>query len=258
MSARRVVLHIGMSKTGTSALQVFFVRNREALAAAGVDYPAADSDWLALQGGTVSGNGVELSRFLVPTLATAAPEADHPRILATFRRQIAEADGTLLYSSEALYYLHHDRFAQLHQICVEAGASLEVVVFLCDIAEHALSEYAQSVKRQRCTETFSEFISFDFPPPTYDVRIRSQLEPLVELLGPAHVHAFHYAREKRTMAQTFLREVLGITELAGFELDPGQVNRSLTAREVEWMRLSNASFGANRDGIPLEIGRAHV
>jgi hypothetical protein len=38
---RRVVLHIGTAKTGTSSIQMFLVRNAEALAAQGILVPAS-------------------------------------------------------------------------------------------------------------------------------------------------------------------------------------------------------------------------
>ena len=38
MCNKRIILHIGPPKTGTSALQYFFVRNKKILENAGIDY----------------------------------------------------------------------------------------------------------------------------------------------------------------------------------------------------------------------------
>ena len=66
MSHRRLVLHIGVTKTGSSAIQAGLVQNRERLAERGIGYPASRSDRRALRWDTTSGNGMLLVPFLAP------------------------------------------------------------------------------------------------------------------------------------------------------------------------------------------------
>jgi len=53
---RTLYLHIGASKTGTSALQVAFARNAKALRGRGLHYPGKNQD--AMDGKITSGNGL--------------------------------------------------------------------------------------------------------------------------------------------------------------------------------------------------------
>lgn len=55
--AQRLLLNMGMPKTGSSAPQVALAPNREQLSRAGIDYPSAPSDARAGRGAFTSGNG---------------------------------------------------------------------------------------------------------------------------------------------------------------------------------------------------------
>lgn len=61
---RRLVLHMGQTKTGSTAIQTWCVWNRDFLRAHGIRYPEHRSDRSALRGAPLAGNGSVLLPFL--------------------------------------------------------------------------------------------------------------------------------------------------------------------------------------------------
>jgi hypothetical protein len=235
MGADRLVLHMGMGKTGSSALQVAFVQNREQLAARGVHYPVAGSDHIAARGGVVSGNGMEI-------LDHVAPRKNDPdeatRVLEMVRKEVAGADGgAVLYSSEFLYQYRPTRLAEMRDVISGEGATVQAVVYVRDVAGHALSSYSQVVKRSLYTESFAHFL--EIGEGTYALNLRPRLNRLRSTLGAENVKVLHYDGEAAALFAGFMRRVFGVTDLAGFTSALDRVNRSLTRREVEWMRYMN-------------------
>ena len=66
--SRRVILHLGAVKTGSSALQAALVKNRDWLKQNGYDYPASGEDEKARNHKISSGNGMILAAGLNPRL----------------------------------------------------------------------------------------------------------------------------------------------------------------------------------------------
>lgn len=219
----RLLLHIGMGKTGSSALQVALVHNRESLAAAGVRYPEHASDVRARKGRAGSGNGQALQELLT-TDGGSLPDVDDA--------------PTVLYSSEFLWYFRPDRLAFLRDRLAERGIPLEVVAYVRDIAGMVVSAYAQSVKRSRYVAPLSTYIE-EYGVNTAGLGPGARLHTLVELLGKENVHVRHYDSERDRLVPLFFTDVLGV---ASPEQEPGEINRSLTALETQWMRHMNATL----------------
>jgi hypothetical protein len=227
-----------MGKTGSSALQVALVRNRELLAERGIRYPAHVTDERALRGETVSGNGLALAPYLAPQDKTTDDEGT--AALASLLSEVDTASArSLLYSSEMLFYFDVERLRALHQTLAARGVRLRVMMFVRDIAGHALSSYAQEVKRSMYADPLRTYLEGYCLWPA-DMSMGPRLRAAVEIIGVENTVVAHYDTERRHLVQAFLSAVFGIDELTGFEIDPGKVNRSLTARETEWMRHLNS------------------
>jgi len=224
-----------MGKTGSSALQVAFVQNRDQLAALGVRYPVAASDHIALRGGVVSGNGMEILEHLAPRKNEPGEDT---RVLEMVRKEVAGADGgAVLYSSEFLYQYQPTRLAEMREVMAGEGATVQAVVYVRDVAGHALSSYSQVVKRALYTEPLAHYL--EVGKGTYGLNLRPRLNRLRSTLGAENVTVLHYDGEADALFAGFMRRVFGVTDLAGFTSSHGRVNRSLTRREVEWMRYMN-------------------
>jgi len=239
----RLLLHVGMSKTGSSALQVAFVRERELLARHGWAYPAAESDDLAGAGGVTSGNGVPLARWLVPGLAPegADPGRVQERALAALRRHAGEQ---VLLSSEFLWQLEAGALARFVRQAEALGYQVEAVGYVRDIAGHALSEYSQRVKRHLLTASFGDFCR-GAGGERYEAGMRGWITTLRSVLGDRAVRVHHYDSHRRDLTRHFFSDVLGLDAPAEAA---AVVNRSLTPAEIEVMREVNARVSSRRAG----------
>ncbi len=227
-----------MAKTGSSALQVALSRNRETLAEHGVLYPTARNDKIANDGGVVTGNGVHLAPFLL----SRAPSIDaDPAGRAALNKMVgilnrAEFD-TVLYSSELLYRSSADRLAAL--TARTTGWQPQAVLYVRDIAGHALSMYSQVCKRGRYTGTLDDYLGTADKPPKYELLLRDRISQMVNIFGKDNVTVLHYDTERTRLVDGFMHEVLGIPADSALDLTQGEINRSLTAHEVAIMRYAN-------------------
>ena len=230
MTQRRIVLHAGLPKTGSSALQVAFVRNRDDLESVGVHYPLAPSDKNASRGRVTTGNAGAIRSFL--NLTDAADTIDE--VAAEVDTALGHRCPVTLFSSEILYFTRRDRLPRLRALVDERGASLEVAVYVRNVVPWVLSFHNQRIKRHRFVGTLGDFLD-EFEREL--VRIRPRLELFVNELGRDHVHVMHYETHQADLVDTFLSRAVGV-QVEG-QQTPGTVNRALTASEVEWMRVVN-------------------
>jgi hypothetical protein len=238
---RRLILHMGLPKTGTTALQVWCVRNRGWLQQRGVWYPPFRSDARAMDGGSHVGNGIPLMRYLRPESAT---HADAPqRVLRQVRAELTRTDAkTVLYSNEWLFGQHRpEQLRALRDALAETGVTLQTVVYLRDIVGLALSAYAQQVQTRLVATTFGEYVgSSGALPPTFGIHWQATLERMLADVGPEHVVVRHYDSNRHRLVEDFL-EVLRIGDRPDGAGDAASVyNRTLTVREIEWKRYLNA------------------
>lgn len=158
--ARRIcVLHAGLPKTGSSALQAHLARNAAALAKAGILYPAAGRR----RGGVEHGD-------LMREMAGRPIFRGGSGMLAALEREIARRDHeVLLISSEFLHApLYLLRTPRIRDWMAARGYALHVVVYLRDQPALLNSVYAQQVKTLREHRPFdavlNERLSPDAPP----------------------------------------------------------------------------------------------
>lgn len=244
VSARRLLLHIGMPKTGSSALQSTLALNREELARQGVNYPEHISDAEAALGNVSSGNGGPLR----PLIETRLREQAGDEGVARARDRLIEtlcttAADTVLYSQEWFFQYDPDLLSELDSLVGDLGVELGVIVYVRDVAPYVESIYRQSVKRRRYAGDLADFVS-DYilrsVPNTFPLT-RERIESAAQVLGPGRLHVMHYETERDRLAESLLVDTLGV-ERDTLDLGVRHVNRSLTHREVLWMRALNQKF----------------
>lgn len=225
-------IHCGAPKTGTSYLQVLFARYADGLRAGGIIYPRNSYHDAAAAGGITSGNGVEMANFLNPALPHPIP--DKEAFLRQMTEELERADGKdLLYSSEFISFANKPRSERLASAIAEAGYSAHVIYLVRDIGAAALSTYSQQVKRHGLSDRLEGFIrTWD---PQYEWNIRCQ----TGTFGEDSVSIFNYEAEKSRLAELFFRDVLG-QDFTPDEIS--RINRSLTAKELELLRIMNGHF----------------
>jgi len=158
----RLYLHIGMPKTGTSAIQNFLFSNRSALAKQGVCYPAASLHWSQH---VPIVRAMVLSRFPEAQFNPLMPEIDLRNWLDDLMKEIrAENIHTIILSSEFFWSApamqlgagyHEDNgknFTYIDQVIQDCRTlfscfdSVKVIVYLRKQDDWLESFYNQQIK----------------------------------------------------------------------------------------------------------------
>jgi hypothetical protein len=150
--ARRIVLHVGCSKTGTSSLQAGLWRSAEALAAIGVVMPFRTRQ-------------ADLRRLVTP-LGWRAVEGfvgpyDEEALAAVVTAWRTSSADLLLVSNEELAEVGPAQAARIGELARAAGVEIDLVVTLRGWADQLPSEYQQFLKHRMVLDypTFLEQVS---------------------------------------------------------------------------------------------------
>jgi hypothetical protein len=206
---RRIILHIGSPKCGSTYLQQVMVQNSPRLLERGIRYPH--------DGGSHPGNAADLA------------SVDAARLDAWF------ADGvhTVVLSHEDLYGLPK-RGDALAALAPKAGIEVQLVAFLRPFSEFVFGDYSQFMKQH--------FETFLARREAYEGRdFRAFAERRVRNLTPA---AFLRNWSKRfperplilashRRIRPVIEELLGPDEQMDWELHPTRVNRSLRMEDCD-------------------------
>jgi hypothetical protein len=218
---RRIILHIGYGKTGSSAIQSALARNHALLKTAGILYPEHAASEQARRGEITSGNVDPENWF-------------EGQVIPIAREQ--EGYGTILFSNENLFH-RFDEFLEKHRAYADAF-DFEIILFVREPFEKLISAYQQSVKRRGFAGDISEFAEHD----TDTIRA-AEIARALEADG-VPFRLFNYSALRRE-APKALFEHLGVWELvrSGAHAEVGTVNRSLAAAELAFLRYVNQVFG---------------
>jgi hypothetical protein len=121
-ASRRIVLHIGAPKCGSTYLQRVMLRNTATLEAAGIRYPH--------DGQSHPGNAASLGAI------------DR----ATLERHFSGGIHTVIFSHEDLFP-NAQRGAALARLAAEDGTTVQIVVFLRPFSEMIFGDYSQFMKQ---------------------------------------------------------------------------------------------------------------
>ena len=235
--SRTVYLHAGAMKTGTSAIQVALVRNREALRRCGIFYPHASTDEQAAQGRITSGNGRLLSHLW---RTDAAPESITAE-LSALRRVLEENPNlNLLYSSEFIAKADPSRLENLRDFLSKSNCKLVFIYYVRHLLDAAVSLYLQAVQAGETSE-FSSWIK------EHRHRYRSVLQNLSRIVGKKDIVVKLYDDEKNDIVAGFL-SIFGISNFVPLPKgSEGQINRSLTLDEANVLLHVNRALETTKN-----------
>ena len=226
---KRCLLHIGVPKTGSTALQKFLAANRPALRAHGLHYPEAG----------LRAHGHHDIAFLVgggyPAWAT--PQ-DRPldAIVRELAAELADSAVAVL-SSENFYLQPNPRgVAEVLGQCGFGAQQVQVVVYLRRQDEAHLSWYNQAVKAQGYSGTIAESIAVTDPLWDYS----TQLAQWAAVYGKENVlvHAYQPPGGPGSDIRRGFLRVAGVTE-TGFEFPVETDNSRINAEILEFQRMVN-------------------
>jgi len=217
---KKIVLHIGHGKTGSSAIQAALARNQDLLRAAGVAYPEHPASDRARRGEVTSGN-LHVENWFEGQVIPAAR---------------AQEAGTILFSNENLFHAF-DPFLDNHRKYA-AEFDFEIILFVREPFEKLNSAYQQAVKRRGFAGDIAEFADHDGD--------AAHAARLLQVLKAESVSftLFNYSALRRSAIQAFFQH-LGLWDLLRSEgqADVGTVNRSLTHAELDLLLHVNRLFG---------------
>lgn len=220
-----VILHIGHPKTGSSAIQSFLASSVDELAQEGIRYPEHASFDRAQRGGVSSGNCPNKASKIFEKVTKEASQCSR--------------GDRLLFSNELM-------FDQREEICrniskLGRNFQFEVILFIRNPSEMAMSSYQQSIKRNGETRTFEECAQSE----RFLLEAEFWHRDLVALGVKNHV--INYSKTKGRTIRRFL-EALDCPEMLRHETyataEKRIVNRSLSPIELKLVRAANQDFGA--------------
>jgi hypothetical protein len=218
---RRVLLHVGTPKTGTSYLQDVLFRNRRTLETAGIRYPADrfDAHFLA---------ALDLMRLPWGGLETEAIGA-----WDRLAEQVRGHRGTSVISHEILAAASRSQVGRaLESLGHGAGTEVHVVLSVRDLVRQIPAEWQENVKH-RSAISYAKFLR--------------------QIQNPA--------RESRISSWFWsVQEIPDILNRWGHDLPPERIHLVTVpppggARELLWKRFSQA-FGL--DGLDLDLKAERV
>ncbi len=236
--ARDLFIHIGLPKTGSTALQTFFARNREALLAKSVDYLPIGNFAEAKAGQISSGNGALLARSMLPEKNEAYLPWNQERVSGAFKAAVAKSGAiAMLLSSELFALAEVPAWSNLLTLCREFDLSVTFLAVLRNQCDWVSSSYLQRIKRHRLTQDSDEAIRRVYLEAKY-LKYNTYfaaLSPLVN--GRIGLISYDQVSSKGLIPATMSR--IGITDMASFTLDKAPINITPSPEEIAFLRLCN-------------------
>ncbi len=227
---KNLFIHIGLPKTGSSALQVFLAKNAQKLLSHSYDYFRIGQFDASYNGLIASGNGSQLSRCLLPNR--------HPSYLGsgyivdsflTNLRTNEVANGIL--SSELFVEADKEKMISLIDEIRALDISVKFIYFIRSQDQILSSMYIQQVKRHGCTAQPDVHIMNNYKRNAF-LRYNSYYTYLCSLVGEENIHVNLYEKaiKEENIFRVFLRN-LGINDKS-LTYDITEVNTSLSSKEL--------------------------
>ena len=181
--ARKLFLHIGPGKTGSSALQVFFARNVDALQSQGINYQVFENVRRAMAGQTTSGNGVKLYCYAYPDKHQRDFDLEE---LCNVIDEYFGSCSRALVSSELLSVMPFTCWERVKEACDRLSVTIVIVAFVRHCYSHMQSVYRHNMARGT-TMSFLEFLQTQeayYPSAT--------LRPILRVFGRESLVVYNY------------------------------------------------------------------
>lgn len=233
---KKLFLHIGCGKTGSSALQVWLHKNYETLLSLGVLYPKTGRD-IKSDYQITSGNGVKLSRDII----------DNKNLDYVFEA-FSSGVEKVLFSSENFQKFGEAELRFLKEKCESAGIDVCVLAFVRDVYDVVYSLYVQAVKRNNYSKSFQDYVS--------GMKRLQQFE-VVNLWGKffPEIKVVHYDTYKSKLSIPFL-DWIGVDPDKIPEMSKNKVNRTLSLVEIEFQRVVNKLYSEKFGDLDFSFSAA--
>lgn len=225
MSKKQLYLHIGMGKTGTTALQEFLWTNKKLLASNGICYPS-----IGVKSGAHHLLSPHVPAFLKDVWEFISVDTWAPKLTKVPHDKI-------LLSSELMAWADEDiavRFCE----SVREWFEPRIVIYLRRQDHLIMAGYNQQIKagtqkRDIHAVLKHQFVRFDY---------ERKLAPWLAALGENNIIVRPYERQQLyadDIRKDFLHHVFGIEVSNKFKIDTNNSNPRLSLSAMEYKRLLN-------------------
>jgi hypothetical protein len=234
---KTLLVHSGLPKTGSSALQVFLARNHAALRQKSIDYFPLGEFAAAASGQISAGNAATLATALMPAAHPDAAPNPAQHFAALTRAIAASPCQTGLLSSEFLAGADPNRLRNWAATLRAAGLTLKSVYFIRQQTQMLCSMYVQYVKRSLCRETPEAYIERTYRAVPY-LNHASFYKAHAEIFGAGNVTIRLYEDALQTSVIEAFLEAAGISR-ASLDTNIPTINTGLAPAELAIMRELN-------------------
>jgi hypothetical protein len=153
---KRIIVHIGLPKTGSSALQALLSRNAEALERIGISYPNPENAQSEVHSGNLM--YVMLNMATVDRVIHAKPELLRAYLVQVANAAIdASACQTVLLSGEFFSNWKSSEIVEWFKH-LDSRHSVTIIAFVRDIYDRTVSAWKQGIKTSSTSADFGAFV----------------------------------------------------------------------------------------------------
>ncbi|WP_025564769.1 hypothetical protein [Psychromonas sp. SP041] len=235
---KKLIIHIGTPKTGTSFLQEVCIKNYDKLLASGVLYPGVESNSFVKKA-NIPINASHILRYFFNKLDK---ESICNLIKNDFISLFNFNVNTVLISDETLIAYNVPNqgnlfiFECLIEVCKVLNIELSFVAYYRKPSKYLPSHWAQLVKKHQETRSLVEFVEQEKIP------YWSNLITLYKFYNKVSIYSYDQeAKTNKGISKSFFNTInINCEELESLNND--EVNSSLSLNALTALRLINAEF----------------
>jgi hypothetical protein len=236
---KTLVIHAGLPKTGSSALQVFLARNHEALRRQSFDYLELGDFQGGRAGRISSGNGFLVARSLIAPGDPSAAETPALHLAALDRAIAASPSENGIISSEYFPECDPARLKSWAASLAKTGIRVRMMYFIRAQTQALSSMYVQYVKRSHCRETPEAYVRRTYRGVPY-LKYASFHKAQSDCFGPENVSCATYESALSAPGGVCAAFLAAIgADASGLPSAPEIVNAGLSPAELAIMRELN-------------------
>lgn len=231
---RRLFLHIGRSKTGSSAIQRALSLRRDTLRRMGIVYPGQGLDHEDI---------VFAMSDALSSRRLSRDDSGPVKQACALMEEVQAHVGSAIISSEGFSILPPEDVRRWFD-----GFDVQIVVYIREQAEAFASSYQQEVQGRLESASFAAFAA------RYVVDYHAYLCKWAGVFGHENLHVRVYDRAELTggdVVSDFL-SIAGVADVESFRIEGGDANPSLAGAPLEAKRRLNALCDQSGERAILE------
>ncbi|WP_444945006.1 hypothetical protein ACJJIK_10505 [Microbulbifer sp. ZKSA006] len=237
---KELIVHAGMPKNGSSAIQVMFAKNRDRLLELSLDYFDIGEFESGKSGAITSGNGALISRSLLGSNHEAYYADPDKKIFSELKKKIVDSPAKIgILSSEFFTNIPEKSLVILKKFCDELGVKLKYFYYVRRQDQFLMSGYMQRVKRHGSVDFPEEFIRSTYKGVGF-LNYFSFTARIEDVLGEGNVivRNFNVGRKHaKGLAGDFIEAVIGKGDHIEFRNEV--INVSPSPKEIKALILLN-------------------